>query len=72
LEGGLAAEEIADRAARLALLGGDGVGIEPSEGAERDRAVVERLGVLPDLLEGDQLADLDVALARLGLGKGGA
>jgi hypothetical protein len=44
---------------------GDRAGVEPGEWANRDRLVVDQLRVPLDLLERDQLADLDVAPARL-------
>ena len=69
LERGLAAEQVGDRAARLAVVGGDGVGVEPRERPDRDRVLVEQLRVALDLLEHHQLADLDVAAARLVLGQ---
>ena len=51
LEGGLATEEIRDCAARLAFRGGEGVGIEAGERADRQRPVVEEPCVLAHLLE---------------------
>jgi hypothetical protein len=44
-------------------VGGDGPGVQPGERADRERLPVQRLGVRPDLLQRDDLADLDVALA---------
>ena len=69
LERGLAAEQVGDRAARLAVVGGDGVGVEPRERADGDRLTVEQLGVAPDLLEHLELAELHPAAARLVLGE---
>jgi hypothetical protein len=69
LEGSLASEQVADRATRLADSSCNGIGVETGKGADRKGVVVKRLGVLLDLLEGDELADLDVTLSRLVFGQ---
>src|SRR5690606_22388011 len=65
LEGSLAAEEIRDRPACLAVMRGNSAGIEPGERADRDCTVSEHLRVLLDLSQNDKLAYPDVALSRL-------
>jgi hypothetical protein len=65
LERGLTTEQVGDGTASFSVAGGHGVGVEARERADRDRAGIERLGVGFDLLERGELADLDVAIARL-------
>jgi len=61
----LTAEDIVDRAAGLALLRGDLVGVQACERTDREVVIGEQLGVALDLLQGDELALADVAPAGL-------
>ena len=61
----LAAEQVGERAARLARAGGERVRVEPRERADGERAAVQRAGVVADALEDLELRELDVAAAGL-------
>jgi hypothetical protein len=65
LECGLASEQIGDRAARLAIAGGNRTCIEAGERADSDEAVIEQACVLANLFQHDELANFDAPCARL-------
>jgi len=58
LKGRLAAEQICDHSARLAVAGGDRTCVEAGERADRNRLIVECFCIAFYLLQRDKLADL--------------
>src|ERR1700746_2157720 len=69
LEDGLAPEQLCDGSARFAVVGPDRVSVEAGKRTNRDRALVEYLRILLDLLQHDEFGDLDVASTRRWLGQ---